>query len=403
MSHFSLILCYISQMDTHGNRPHMVENGKNLTARKLSPQFPLREAAQNYTVRRLTLPNWRTGTKTFLIPAVLCDNRFFQSDLERYPAARRAVFDAERLLSWRYGRQIDEISALMDFPDDLKNWRRLFSPTGMAYSNLNKTIDAAESHPMIFLLPCLAFLSLNRPITNQTELSFLLMAVYFHFSGEPFMEGYDKISEPENVFDEGTKIREFSRLNLFQNATESEIREAMHIYWNNTGDPEHEPMLGLRIEDFEAYSVANFLRFLDDYTDSEAANLVSLTKKAVRWHDQLARRDRVEIRYRAMKHHGDLTKPVPIPRFDHRCPNLRHLSTIEEICDEAELMHHCADTYIEDVLNGKSYFFHLDLDGSEATLAFDFAGILIQANGPRNRNNAAVEFARANFQNPYIF
>lgn len=229
------------------------------------------------------------------------------------------------------------------------------------------------------------------------------MIVYAQLNSTPWMEHHDKIGGRENVFREGTKIREFSRLNLFQKATESEMREAMHIYWNHTSDPEHEPLLGLRMDNFEMHSIENFLSFLQDYKESEPTNLVSLTKKAVRWHDQIARRDHDEIRFRAMEQYGDLSKPLPIPRFDHRYPNLRHLSTIESICDEAEHMHHCVDTYIEDVLNGKSHIFHLDLDGSEATIEFDFAGMLIQANGPRNHSNAAVEFAEANFQNPHNF
>jgi|JI10StandDraft_1071094.scaffolds.fasta_scaffold01502_37 hypothetical protein len=391
-------------MDTHGTGPDKLQNDKNLPAHKQSPQFLSPETAKNYTVQRLTLPSWRVATKTFMVPTALCDDRFFQSDMEKYPAARSAIFDAARLVSWRYGRQIDEISALIDFPDDLKNWRRLFSPTGYGYTNLNKTLDAAESHPITFLLPYLAFISLNRPITSQLELSFLLMIVDFQLNDEPdIIESRDKIGECENVFYEGAKIREFSRLNLFQKATESEIGEAMHIYGKNTGDTEYEPILGFLTGEFEVHSVANFLSYLEDYKDSEPTNLVSLTKRAVRWHDQLARRERKEIRCRTMVQYGDLSKPVPVPRFDHRCPNLRFLSTLEEICDEAEHMQHCVDMYIEEVLNGKCHIFHLDLDGSEATVEFDFAGILIQAKGPKNRNNAAVEFAIANFKNPYKF
>jgi hypothetical protein len=387
-------------MNTDGTGPDMLKNGKSLPSNTLSPQFPWPDTAKNYTVRRISLPTWRVATKTFMIPTALCNDRFFQSDMKQYPAARCAIFDAERLLTWRYGRQIDEISALIDFPDDLKNWRRLFSPTGSAYGNLNKTLDAAESHPMTFLLRYLAFLSLHRPITSQGELFFLLMIVHFELNDAPDLEIRDVMGGCENIFCEAAKIREFSRINLFQKATESEIREAMHIYGKNTGDPEFEPRFGFLTDEFEVHSIANFLSYLQDYKGSEPANLVSLTKRAVRWHDQLARRDHIEIRFRTMVQYGDLSKPVPTPRFDHRCPNLRFLSTLEEICDEAEYMQHCVDLYIEDVLEGKCHIFHLDLDGSEATVEFDFAGILIQANGPRNCNNAAVEFAKVNFQMP---
>lgn len=93
-------------MQAQGDGADMLENCPYLTTRKLPPEFPTREVTQEYTVRRLSLPTWSTGAKIFLMPRALCDDPFLRSDLERYPAARCAVFDAERLISWRHGRQI---------------------------------------------------------------------------------------------------------------------------------------------------------------------------------------------------------------------------------------------------------------------------------------------------------
>jgi len=227
------------------------------------------------------------------------------------------------------------------------------------------------------------------------------MAIYFELNYDPFIMSHERIGGRENVFQEGAKIREYSQLSLFQKAQEAEILEAFHIYWQNTREQDEEPIFDLYMDKSTVNSLANFFNYLRDYKDSNPANLVSLTKRAVDWHDQLALRDHDEIRGKLTVQYGDLNRKVPVPRFDHRCQTLRHLSTIEEICEEAERMRHCVDTYIERVMDGTSLLFHLDHEGTEATLEFDFAGILIQADGPRNCCNAAVEFAQASFQNPY--
>lgn len=357
----------------------------------------------SYSVQLLTLPSLQDGAQSFLLPTSLFEDRFFRSDLENYSAARRAVFDAQRLISWRHKFLTDEIPALLDYPDELRNWRGLFSPTGKTYPNLNKTLDAVNCDLTAFLLPYLAFFKLQRAITNQIELSFLLVAAHTQANMLPLFQFSNRMGLRLDIWDEADRIKSLPYLNLFQRVTESEIREALRIYLLNAGAGENKPVFGNAVDEKALNMLTEFLGYLADYKGTSANGLISLTKRAIHWHDQLARRDHAEIRFRAMVEYGDLTKLVPIPRFDHRCPNLRFLSTLEEICDEAEHMQHCVDLYIEDVLNGKSHIFHLDWEGSEATIEFDFAGILIQANGPKNRHNAAVEFAKANFQNPYKF
>jgi len=57
-------------------------------------------------------------------------------------------------------------------------------------------------------------------------------------------------------------------------------------------------------------------------------------------------------------------------------------------------MQNCAASYAERAVRGWCYLFHVVHDGEEATVEVDYAGRVVQAEGPGNRRNGAANWGR---------
>lgn len=85
----------------------------------------------------------------------------------------------------------------------------------------------------------------------------------------------------------------------------------------------------------------------------------------------------------------------PIPPPEH--PGITFLSTSTQIFREGANMHHCVATRIPYARDGRAYLFHVDHGGARATIEVDRNGVVVEAQGPCNRDNVAARFARAVF------
>ena len=80
-------------------------------------------------------------------------------------------------------------------------------------------------------------------------------------------------------------------------------------------------------------------------------------------------------------------KMPPIPTPADSAVHL--LQTVEEIVREREQMDHCVATCVPNALNGHYFLFHIEHDGESATVMIRRDGRMVEAQGPRNRQNGA--------------
>jgi hypothetical protein len=86
----------------------------------------------------------------------------------------------------------------------------------------------------------------------------------------------------------------------------------------------------------------------------------------------------------------DVAPPIPPPED----PNVRFLSSVEEVCEEGARMNNCVASYTRSAVPGICYLFHVSNAGEQATIEVDRAGRVVQAVGPGNRMNAASRWGR---------
>jgi hypothetical protein len=240
----------------------------------------------------------------------------------------------------------------------MRNWRGLFSPDGVPYRSLNRTLMNLAGEVPSELLHHLARVRLERPITNATELTTLLLFLSRH-------------AEDHQV--------PADRLSLFQRATRAEIVDGLA----RVGMDARRELSARRLDD-----IAFFLGYLADYPGT-AGSLRSLVGRAVRWH--------VELRLREAERAFDLpagvgmdsptaSPPIPLPRYK----NIRFLATVGEVIAEGKRMNHCIASYAMNAVRGECFLFHVDHGGEMASFEIDRRGEVRQAVGPYNSNNDAV-------------
>lgn len=270
------------------------------------------------------------------------ENRYLVNDVASYRAAATAVLACDR---WH---------SLEESLEKLTDWKSMFSPTGESYGSLNRTLMNLPGNISPRLLLRLGSFILPRPIPNRLELIATILA---HSS--------------ENA----------RNLNVWSFASEGQIREAMRRIGRFT----HRDFSSRRWRD-----VRDIVQFIDDYPDRHNGNIVGLAGKSIRWHREIA-----EGRIRADTSNYDddveLAKP-PILLPD--LLGIRFLATVGDVRAEGEHMQHCIATYIKKAMNGAAYLFHVEYEGDQASVEVDWMGHVIQANGPRNQMNNAVEWGR---------
>jgi len=269
-------------------------------------------------------------------------NQYVVKDVKSYRAAAVATLVCDRWFSVERG--IEEMS----------DWKRLFSPTCESYRSLNRTLMNLPGNISPRLLHGLRRFVLPRPITNRLE---LIAAILAHST-------YNQ-----------------RHLRIWSYASEDRIREAMR----RVGRFTHRELSTRRWGD-----VQTVVQFLDDYPDCHNGNVVGLAQRAIRWHRDLAE-GRIKATISKQGEDKQVAKP-PIPLPD--LPEVRFLETVGDISAEGEQMQNCIATYIEKAMNGYAYLFHVEREEEHASVEVDWFGNVLQASGPRNRNNRAAEWGR---------
>jgi hypothetical protein len=240
----------------------------------------------------------------------------------------------------------------------LANWRGLYSPTGLPYRSLNRTLMNLPGGVPYGYLSALAEIDLPRPITNRLELNLILA----------YKEAWDNRNQSGNLL-------------VLLYAQAPQIKEAMQRISEST----HNELSPRRSRDIKFMA-----HFLADYPEKHAGNIVGLADKAIDWH-------RYEQEREIQKQVDELgaetkaaTPPIPLPDQ----PGIRFLVTVDDICQEGSEMSHCLAGYSKDAVKGHCYLFHVEHNGERASVQVDFMGKVVQAHGPGNRRNNAEAWGK---------
>ena len=118
-----------------------------------------------------------------------------------------------------------------------------------------------------------------------------------------------------------------------------------------------------------------------DTTVPRGGGLASIARRAI----EIQRRRRIASPERLTR-----LPPVPLPS----CPGVRFLAHSADVYDEGDRMHHCVAARTDAAMDGQAFLFHVERDSDTATIEVDARGRVVEAKGPANCENAAVEFGR---------
>lgn len=256
-------------------------------------------------------------------------------------------FRAAAIAALLCGRMDDPLGAISD-------WKLMFSPTDSSYTSLNRTLMNLPGGVPPQVLHQLRFFELARPITRRVELVTAILG-------------------------NCTDAKRNGKIYMF--AREDQIRSAIDRISRYT----HRDLSWRRWNDIHFA-----MNFMDDFPDGHGGNIVGLAERSIRWH----RDQQQEVIERVIQQHG-LEKavanpPIPTPKE----AGIRFIATISDICEEAVLMEHCVASYAVAAVDGASFLFHVDHADEMATVEVSACGRVLQAVGPRNRDNVAAQWGR---------
>lgn len=240
-------------------------------------------------------------------------NRYLTADIQRYRAAASLVPIAEEMC---------EISAVdpseiagpqsyhgilgedgdAEVVARLADWQGLYSPTGRRYGSLSRTLMQLPGGIPCDLLRFLSWLQLIRPMTDRLELATLLLD----------LSDSEERGEPAD--------QEPLRLNLFQRATRTEIRQGLQQLSEELQTP---------LSQRRTAHIWKFVRYVQDFPDDYRGRLPELARQAIRWHRTVGRRRRELGLLRSRIDETTPTKlpPIPLPEI----PGVRFLGTVGEV------------------------------------------------------------------------
>jgi PcfJ-like protein len=241
----------------------------------------------------------------------------------------------------------------------MSEWRGLFSPDGLAYRSLNRTLMNVPEEVSADLLCQLHRVRLERPLLSSLELRAVLTFAALARAGEPHAD----------------------RLHVLQHARADEIRYALERIGAETErrlDPRSDADLHFA------------MRYLSDLPQARCRSLAGLVGRAIQWHREVAERREVSETVDRLGGADTPTArpPIPLPRFK----GVRFLATVGEVAAEGQRMKHCIATYANDAVAGRAFLFHVEHEGHSASFEVDPDGDILQAAGPTNCTNAAVEY-----------
>ena len=320
----------------------------------------------------LALGMQRTLVELFgLVPALvhialLYRRPYIAGDVIRFRAAAIAFAYLESQL-WKHfcRQQLGYVAAPSAelLAHAMEQWRGLFSPDGIPYRSLNRTLMNLPAETAPRLVCQLRRVRLERPIVNGLELTTVLVVA----------------STPTPRDGAG---RRAARLHIVQHARAEEIAAAVRQVGQAT-------LRSLRPERLADLRYA--LDFIDDYPEPYAGRFGALAERAIRWHHTAPVRE--AQRWLAAVG-GPQTPtarpPIPLPAID----GIRFLVTADEVVEEGLRMRHCIGTYARDAVRGRCFLFHVAHGGEHASIEVDARGRIRQVAGPHNSANGAVVWGR---------
>ena len=308
-------------------------------------------------------------------------------DLQKYPAAARAVLSAREILEVKLANRFGGRRKYSPAWEAALNWRAMLTRRGKSYRVLNITLDAVQSGPTNFLLKYLPVLNLQQEVLSPGVLYFPLLWIHVIVTRET--QGRIKVPLPivlKRI--ENSLLLRSGRLHSLE-----EIFEAFKLYSVSRGleipDRKVEDLIAARDDTF--MGMLHLFGHLRKTVPTSLSSCVRLAQKQREHQTRLRHRGQ---RPEPKENCGDLGRELPEPPF--HVPDfsgLKFLSRLEDYFKEAAVMQHCIDRYAGEALKGKVYTFHLDFAGHAATIAFNGYGEMLEVQGPRNSQNAATHAA----------
>ncbi len=248
------------------------------------------------------------------------------------------------------------------FVQAMRNWRGLYSPTGVPYRSLNRTLMNLPKGIPPTLLCRLNRIRLERPILDRLELTALL-AHAAHERPE---------RDPEVVA---------SQRWILQRATADQIRGAIARIATAT-----ERDLSPRRDRDVVFAID----YLADYPGPYQGTLEGLVRRAIRWHREVAAQLQIEKLVTGL---GGLERPtaqppIPLPTI----PGITFLATVGAVVEEGRRMENCIASYAQAAVSGDCFLFHIDHEEEMASAQVNPHGEIFQAEGPRNSENYAASW-----------
>jgi hypothetical protein len=250
--------------------------------------------------------------------------------------------------------------------DYMRNWQILFAMNGSPYRALNTTLQNLPGNVPPSFLVNLRYGRLLQPIFDRSPL--ILACSYFGIISGPMYGMIDPETE--------------KKLDLiFLRATTSDVKKAIAMVARANHDV-HSPRRSRHI-----YSLVNYLL---DTPDINSTTLVGLTKAAIRYHREELEKHRSQEQKRVNLDARTAVPPIGFPTIS----GVRFLSTVGDIFEESAEMNHCVYSYATPAVSGEHYLFHVEKNGSSATMQVSPSGEILQCLGPRNRSNYATNWAK---------
>jgi hypothetical protein len=293
---------------------------------------------------------------------------YLARDVRRFHAAAIALAYLE-----------DELSPLPIPPDArpptipalrraMLGWRHRFSPDGVSYRSLDRTLINLPTAVRPPLVCALRHVRLERPITDPIELHLLLHCVAL-------------------AHQRGTAI---PWLHALQHANAAAIRAGLGRIAAATRSRTLDPLSVPHMEFVAAY-------LLDSHCPP-VQRFAQVVAFAIRRHArrEIDRLMMAMLRPQASAHHApSLFTPTafpPLPPPD--VPGLHFLATVGEVIEEGRRMGHCIGFYADRAVSGDCFLFHVEHAGQVASIEVGAEGRVRQAAGRHNQRNSASDWAR---------
>ncbi|MDX2166641.1 MAG: PcfJ domain-containing protein [Deltaproteobacteria bacterium] len=295
---------------------------------------------------------------------------YLARDVRRFPAAAIALAYLEDTL-WNLPRNADDPRPTIAAQRRaMRNWRGLFSIDGRPYRSLDRTLMNLPRSVPPALLCELRFVRLERPMTDAAELLLLLQCVALaRQRSQPIDWLPALLLAPPRIIRAGT--------------------QRVAVATGRTIDP---------LDPDQARFVAAYL--LDAFGPA-VRRFEQVVAHAIRRHQAIGHRRGLDADIDDLRHLLDLpARPSPdMPTAAPPAPppavaGLRFLATVGEVIEEGRRMGHCIGLYADRAVSGECFLFHAEHQGSTASIEVGAEGRVRQASGPRNRHNAACDWAR---------